>query len=546
MGNYDEKDLRIKLQSLKKLLLGVSEVKQDMEVLARTLGEQYVDSEAYSLSAVLDENLEYLRKIFSGSDDIQFREFWIVPFQLKATIVFFEGMTDQAIINEHIIGKLTKSYNLQPSELQQKVTDTVRTIILTAASVVEEDKMEVIVNRILIGDAALFIDTVGTAVIVAARKVEARAIAEPEAEAEIYGPRDGFTEELRTNITLIRRRINNPNLVVQKLTVGVRSKTEMAIIYFRGIANFKLVHEVEKRLQKITIDIPAPSGIHGLFEDAPFSPFPTVINTERPDKLVVGLAEGKVGIIIDGTPFCYIAPTTFADFFKSGDDYYEKWLPTALIRFTRYVAAFFALAMPALYVAITSFHPALLPTPLALTMGTAREGVPFPSFIEAFIMEGLLEIMQEAGIRLPKLIGPAVSIVGGLVIGEAAVRAGLVSSPLVIVTSFTAIATFSLSSYKMGLTLRMLRVPLMVLAAALGMFGVMCGLIAIAIHLSILESFGEPYLAALAPKSSAGLSDLKDSFAILPATQMTERPAYVEPQDSIRVKEENGESDDTN
>jgi len=162
--------------------------------------------------------------------------------------------------------------------------------------------------------------------------------------------------------------------------------------------------------------------------------------------------------------------------------------------------------------------------------------VPFPAFIEAFIMEALLEIMQEAGIRLPKLIGPAVSIVGGLVIGEAAVRAGLVSASLIIVTSFTAIATFNISSYRMGLPLRLLRIPLMVMAAGFGMFGVMCGLIAIAIHLSTLESFGEPYLAPLVPRSSSNLSDLKDTLTVLPAAQMAERPAYVEPQDRKRQK----------
>lgn len=545
MRNFNEKDIRKKFQSLKSLIAGANEVKQDMEILARTLKEQYVESEVYQLSTALNDNLKYLREIFSGSDDIQFRDFWVVPFQLKATIVFIEGMTDQAIINEHIIEKLTKPHDLQISGSRQfSLLDTARQIILTAASVVTEDKMESIVNKILLGDAALFIDTVEAAIIIASRKVESRAISEPETEAEIRGPRDGFTEELRTNITLIRRRIKNPNLVVQKRTVGVRSKTEIAVVYFRGIANFKLIHEVEKRLQKIMIDIPAPSGLHGLFEDSPFSIFPTVMNTERPDKLVVALAEGKVGILVDGTPFCCVAPTTFADFFKSGDDYYEKWLPAALIRFTRYVTAFFALSMPALYVAISSFHPALLPTPLSLTIGTSREGVPFPAFIEAFIMEGLLEIMQEAGIRLPKLIGPAVSIVGGLVIGEAAVRAGLVSPPLVIVTSFTAIATFSISSYRMGLPLRMLRVPLMVLGASFGMFGVMCGLLAISIHLSSLESFGEPYLASLTPKSSSNLSDLKDSLAILPATQMAERPAFVEPLDSERMKEEKSERDD--
>ncbi len=545
MGYFDANDIRARLQGLKKLLAGADDVSQDMAALARSLRERYVESEDYPLSAALAGNLASLREIFSGSDDIRFREFWAASLQLKAAVVFLDGMTDEKTLNEHIIAKLTRPRSAGPADSQRfGLAETVRCTIVTAASVQTADRMEAVVHRILAGDTGLFVDTLEAAFVVATRKVEARAVEEPETEAEIRGPRDGFTEELGVNITLIRRRVKNPNLVVSKRTAGVRSQTDIAVVYFRGIADFKLVGEVEKRLRKITIDIPAPSGIHGLFEDSPFSIFPTVLNTERPDRFVAALAEGKVGILIDGTPFCCIAPTTFADFFKSGDDYYEKWLPAALIRFTRYVTAFFALTMPALYVAITSFHPGLLPMPLTLTVGTSREGVPFPTFIEAFIMEGLLEIMQEAGIRLPKLIGPAVSIVGGLVIGEAAVRAGLVSPPLVIVTSFTAIATFSLSSYRMGLPLRLLRVPLMVLAAGLGMFGVMWGLIAIAIHLSILESFGEPYLAPLTPRSSANLSDLKDTVGLLPATRMSERPAYLEPQDAVRLKEEENTHDD--
>ncbi len=545
MGYFDANDIRARLQGLKKLLAGADDVSQDMAALARSLRERYVESEDYPLSAALAGNLASLREIFSGSDDIRFREFWAASLQLKAAVVFLDGMTDEKTLNEHIIAKLTRPRSAGPADSPRfGLAETVRSTIVTAASVQTADRMEAVVHRILAGDTGLFVDTLEAALVVATRKVEARAVEEPETEAEIRGPRDGFTEELGVNVTLIRRRVKNPNLVVSKRTAGVRSQTDIAVVYFRGIADFKLVGEVEKRLRKITIDIPAPSGIHGLFEDSPFSIFPTVLNTERPDRFVAALAEGKVGILIDGTPFCCIAPTTFADFFKSGDDYYEKWLPAALIRFTRYITAFFALTMPALYVAITSFHPGLLPMPLTLTVGTSREGVPFPTFIEAFIMEGLLEIMQEAGIRLPKLIGPAVSIVGGLVIGEAAVRAGLVSPPLVIVTSFTAIATFSLSSYRMGLPLRLLRVPLMVLAAGLGMFGVMWGLIAIAIHLSILESFGEPYLAPLTPRSSANLSDLKDTVGLLPATRMSERPAYLEPQDAVRLKEEENTHDD--
>ncbi|HWQ61491.1 MAG TPA: spore germination protein, partial [Negativicutes bacterium] len=412
----------------------------------------------------------------------------------------------------------------------------VKNTLLTAASVVASAAMDEVVSRILLGDTAVLIDGEATALIVATRDVRMRAIGEPQTENEVFGPREAFNEDLRTNITLVRRRVKNANLVVADHVVGRRSNTEVEVLYLKGIADFRLIGEVERRLGNIDIDSPHYSGIQRQIEDHPHSPFPTVMSTERPDRFAAALLKGKVGILIDGTPFGLLAPAVISDFFAAGDDYYEKWPTATVLRLLRYVAAFLAVSVPALYVAVTAFHPAMIPTPLALTIGTSREGVPFPAFIEAVIMILFLEVMQEAGVRMPKNIGQAVSIVGGLVIGDASVRAGLISSSLVIVTAFTAIATFSIANYRMALAIRVLRIPLMVAGASFGMFGVMIVLLIIVVHVNIIESFGEPYLASLVPRRLADLQDAADAVIVAPAESRDERPAYLEPEDSRRHK----------
>ena len=533
--NWAAKDNAAQLRKLKSSIAHARQVESDMEAITRSLKERSVNPGIYQITDSLDTNVAHLEEIFADSNDIHIRELFIMPLKRKAVIVFVESMTDQAIINGHIMQKLTMPpITGLSSPLPQPTYEYLKNTLLTAASVTSAQEMEAATKRVLSGDTALFVDGLSTVLIIATRKVDSRAVSEPQVESDISGPRDAFTEELRVNITLVRRRIKNPNLIVNRVTIGQRSETDVGIIYFRGIVNMKIVHEVEERIKNLNIDDPTITGMKGLLTDHPFSLFPTILTTERPDKFTAALLMGKVGVIVDGTPYCLILPAIFSDFFQANDDYSQNWLIGTLTRFSRYINAFLGLSFPALYVAITSFHPAFLPTPLALLIGATREGLPFPTFLETLIMVIVLEIMQEAGIRLPKNVGSAVSIVGGLVIGDAAVRAGLVSPPIVIVTSFTAIASFTIVHHNMGLPLRLLRFMLMMLAATFGMFGVVMGLLAIAVHLATLESFGEPYLATMAPRNFAALRDFKATAIILPPNTMDKRPAYLETEDSLR------------
>lgn len=532
-----ENHIAAQLKRLKSLITHSRNIEEDAEALVRSLGEQYIDPGFYPVDSVLAVNLQHFREMLADNYGFHFREFFITSLGREAAVIFLEGMANEELINTHIIERLTAFPLAGSSPLQHGVVACLKNTLVTAASLTEVSQMDQAVKLLLTGDTILLVDGVAALIVVASRKLKTRAITEPEAESNIRAPREGFVEELQTNLSLLRRRLKNPNLIVKTFAIGRRSNTAVAVVYFRGITDLRLVCEVERRLKRISIDAPTSSGlIENIMEDHPYSPFSTMLATERPDKVAAALVEGKVAIIMEGFTFVLVAPATFGDFFQSSDDYNEKWLAASLFRFLRYLSALFSIITPALYVAVTTFHPGMIPTPLTITIGNARLGIPFPAFIEALLMEALLEVLQEAGVRLPKSIGPAVSIVGGLVIGEATVRAGLVSAPIVIVTAFTAIASFNIANYRINLIVRLLRLPFLILGASFGMFGIMVGLIAVAMHLSHMESFGVPYLASLTPKNAAQLDDLTDTVIVAPAAMMDERPAYLSPEDVTRQK----------
>ncbi|WP_338131031.1 spore germination protein [Cohnella rhizosphaerae] len=361
-----------------------------------------------------------------------------------------------------------------------------------------------------------------------------RPVEEPQTEALIRGPRDGFTEDFRTNTALVRRRLRDPNLRFETFQLGRRSRTDVAVVYVEGIVNDKLLQEVRRRIHTIDVDEVAGSGfIEQWLTDHQLSPFPQIMSTERPDKLSAALLQGKVGIIVDNSPFQLIMPMTLFAFFHSPEDYYQNWIVSTAIRVMRFGAAFLATFMPAFYIALTEFHHGMLPSELAFSIAGSREGVPFPSVVEAFAMEATLELLREAGIRLPKPIGQTIGIVGGLVIGEAAVRAGIVSPIMVIVVAITAISSFSLPSYTFAISLRLLRFLVMLSAALFGLYGIVLAYIMLNIHIANLKSFGIPYSTPFAPTF---LSDWKDLILRAPLSMMTGRPKMMRTKDKNRSK----------
>jgi len=355
-------------------------------------------------------------------------------------------------------------------------------------------------------------------------KWEKRGIEEPSAEAGIRGPREGFNESLQISTSQLRRIIKTPALKMQSMKIGDYTGTRVILAYIDGLAEKTLINELTNRLNRIKIDgILESNYIEEMIEDNPYSPFPQILSTERPDTACANLLEGRAVILVEGTPFCLIAPISFFSMIQSHEDYYQRFMVSTFIRLLRYVFLGISLLLPSLYVAILSFHQEMVPGTLLLSISASREAVPFPAVVEALLMEITFEALREAGVRLPKQIGAAVSIVGALVIGQAAVQAGLVSAPMVIVVAITGIASFMIPRYFAGIAIRLLRFPMMLLSATLGLLGIMMGIIAIVIHLCSLRSFGEPYLAPIAPLKR---KELKDVLWRSPWWMMDTRPHF--------------------
>ncbi|WP_155591818.1 spore germination protein [Lysinibacillus cavernae] len=478
-------------------------------------------------------DLAQMRKEIGHNWDVHFREFHIGNTGNRAAIVFLKGLCDKELIDKHILTSLMNCHTENPTiikgyELQQLIKNEV----LPVSDLREESNVMKSVGRVLTGATVLIVDGITSVFIIGTAHGKTRNLEEPISEALVRGPRVGFTEKLSVNTSLLRQHGENQHLSIIQMEVGERSKKELVIAYIDEIVEPNLVQEVKKRIEKINLDDVAESGyIEQLIEDNYLSPFTQVQSTERPDRVIAALMEGRVAIILDGTPFALIVPVTFNMLLQSPEDYYERWLPSSLIRLLRYLAAGITLFGPSLYIAFVSFHQGLIPTKLALSMMGTRQGVPFPALIEALIMEVAIEILREAGLRLPKPIGLTMGIVGGLVIGEAAVQAGIVSPIMVIVVALTAISSFAIPQYNAGITLRMLRFIAMFSAALFGLYGIILFFLFLCSHLVKLKSFGVPYVSPTVPYRAG---DWKDFMVRMPLKMMKHRPRLLKPKDTIR------------
>lgn len=470
-----------------------------------------------SLSINLEKNLEKYSALYKGSPDVVFRQ--IIAKKFKAAIIYVEGLSDTEKIDEQVLETLIPLEEVDETDFLQFIEN-----LLPISNIVRITSISEGIEAISAGYPLLLFDGYNVGLSLKITKFEKRGIEEPQAETGIRGPREGFTETLSINVSLIRRIIRDPSLKVKKLQIGKYTKTEVNIFYIEGLVDKTLITEIENRIKRMDIDGVLESGyIEQFIEDSPFSPFPQVLYTERPDALCGNLLEGRAAIMMDGTPFALIAPVSFFSLFQSQEDYYERFWIGSFVRSLRFLFLLISLFLPSTYVAITTFHQEMVPTNLLLNIASAREGVAFPAIVEVIIMELSFEALREAGIRLPRQVGSAVSIVGALVIGEAAVQAGIVSAPMVIVVSITGIASFMVPRYSIGLAIRMLRFPLIFLAGILGLIGVVLGFILIVVHLSSLRSFGIPYLS---PISTLQKNLYQDTLIRAPLWKLNERPHF--------------------
>jgi len=483
-----------------------------------------------SLKQDLYKNLQHIKKTVGESADVIIREIKIgYEGQINVGIMYTDGLSNSETLQNFIMETLM--IDIKQTDIESNLTDDspilnmLKDFALTVGEIKDVSDFDQLFTSLLSGDVIVLIDGFSSGLILGNKYWVARGVTEPTAQTVIRGPREGFSENMRVNTALVRRIIKDPNLWMISKEVGTRTKTSIAIMYINGVAEQNVVDEVCKRIGRIDTDgIMESANIEEFIQDSQFTLFPTVFNTERPDTVAAGLLEGRVAILVDGTPFVLMVPALFTQFFQSSEDYYQRTIMASLIRLLRFVAFGVSVLVPALYISLITFHHEIIPPALLISLAAQREGVPFPAFVEAIIMEITFEILREAGLRMPRAIGSAMSIVGAFVIGTAAVEAGFISAAMVIVVSITAISSFVSPSYDIAIAGRILRFIFMALAASFGLYGILIAFIALVLHLCSLNSFGVPYMSPLAPLNPVGL---KDSIIRFPIWDLLTRPPYI-------------------
>lgn len=438
----------------------------------------------------------------------------------QVDLLYFSSQVDADSLYRNVIEPLE---HIQPEELP-------RLLEQSNFNLTKDSKQLVI--EIASGQAALFFQENAYLINIAGYK--SRSVSQSETESVITGPHDAFTEQAEINLSLIRMRIKSSHLKVVKLSVGEVTKTDFYILYIKDLVNMEYVEHIKNRVSNIEID--SVFDINMLIQyidDSPFSIFPQFLTTERPDAIASKLVSGRIVGMLNGSPSLFSAPSSFFEFFSSSDDYYQRWMLGSAIRLLRFLALIITLLFTALYVSVTTFHYEMIPEDLLLTLTESRNRVPFPPLYEAFFLEITIELLREAGARLPTKIGQTIGIVGGIVIGQAAVQAGLTSNILIIAVASSAIASFVTPTYVMSASVRLLRFFLIILAGLWGNFGIAAGFAAIVIHMSGLTSLGTSYLTPVAPFMP---KDWKDTFVIAPYKFLIERPSQSKTPNKTRNK----------
>lgn len=494
------------------------------QLMRRTNSEgDQAKKKSVSLSRSLEENLVAFQEILGNSNDIIIKEFnFGFEKEAKGALIFVEGLADKAILDSSILKTLMyRTSTILTEDISNM--DFILETLLPSSSIKKIALVNDLLDELLSGITLLLVDGSIEALAINAKKYEKRNIEAPQTESVVRGSREGFTESLLTNSSLLRRRIKSPDLRIESYTIGEKTGTKVSIVYLKNVVNPKIVTELKKRLSRIQTDAILESGyIEAYIEDAPFSIFPTVGNSEKPDVVAAKVLEGRIAILVDGTPFVLTVPMLFVESFQVSEDYYSRPYFASLIRMLRYLSYIITTLAPAIYVALTMYHQELIPSQLLFTMAADHSGIAFPSIVEAGIMLVIFDILREAGVRLPKAVGSAVSIVGALVLGESAVSAGIITAFVVIVISITAISGFVIPAQTDSMSI--LRYFFLLTSGFMGVFGIIMGGLIVFIHLTSLRSFGTPYLSPVAPFV---LKDMKDTFVRMPLWSMLTRPKNI-------------------
>ncbi len=490
-----------------------------------------------NLSKNLNVNIQKVKNEFGNSSDLDIN--LCNDNDLSYVSIYLDSIVDKSTINSlsseiaEVLKIKSKSKDFSPEGYFNSFKSTLNGF----RKVQEGTDFNTLVDELTSGKTIFLVDGYNKFFSIDTFYVEGRSVSEPTSQNVIRGPKDCFVESISVNISLLRKRIKNKSLRVEDLSVGYVTKTKIVIMYIDKIAKQEIVDEIRRRLNSIYIDsIFDSSYIEELIKDDRYSIFPEFLTSEKPDSVCAALLEGRVAILVDGTAYVLTAPGLFMDFLTSSEDYYYPYAVSSVIRIIRYMAFLLTLIVPSGYVALTTFHQEMIPTQLLISIAAQREGVPFPAFVEVLIMEITFEILREAGVRMPRVIGPTISIVGALVLGQAAVEAGIVSAVIVIIVSLTALSSFALPNYTMSNCIRVIRFVLMLLAAIFGFYGVFIGLIVLVLHLCKLKSIGVPYMTPIAPTSKNGI---RDAIIRAPIWDIKDRPPTISNEKSPRVDDTN-------
>lgn len=486
------------------------------------------------ISEHIQQVIEELRQRFEHCGDVVQRE--LVIADVKFYVVYMDSMIDRGLVEETVIKEMM--YNLDAIPKKHRVEYLQTQAVVTADSKIMTD-LEAVILEVLSGNTAIFVENSPNALVISSKKFPSRGVQSVESEVSVRGAKDSFTESMRMNTVLIRRRIRDTRLKSLQHRIGVRSQTDVSVMYMEGIARPEIIEDIEKRLTEFKIDGIFDCGnLEQLIEKEWYSPFPQFQATERPDKASSALLEGRIVLVVDNSPMVLILPTTLNCFFQAADDYYNRWGIVCFVRLLRYAAALIAMILPGFYIGVACFHPEILPMHLELSFAAARSGVPFPVSVEVLILELAFELLREAGIRLPGPMGSALGIVGGLIIGQAAVDAHIVSPIVVIVVALTALASFTIPNDSFASAFRLIKFYLIGLASFLGIYGVVLGLLSVSIHLASLQSFGIPYLMPFVAVKADESMDYQDGLIRKPLFKMTKRPIFSQKNQRLRYRSE--------
>lgn len=489
-----------------------------------------------NISNDIKENINYVKKIMKDCNDLIEKQFQIgMKHEIGLYVVYMDGLVDTEMLQKSVIRPLLL-------DSFPKERNAVNEYVIESADWKWVDTMEDAMTAVLSGNTILFLDGEARAILYSSKSFPTRGVQNADQEVAIVGPKDSFTESLRTNTALIRRRIRDTRLKVIQKQIGTRSKTDYALMYIEDLAKKDILNRIQKQLDQICVDGIFDNGmLEQYLEKDSKTPFPAYQLTQRPDKVASSIMEGRIALVLDNSPMVLLLPVTLNVFFQASDDYYNRWEITTFVRILRYIASIIAIGLPGFYVAIAGFHPEVLPTPFLLALISAREGVPFPVIVEVLLMELSFELLREAGIRLPGQLGGTMGVVGGLIVGQAAVDAHLVSTIVVIVVALTAIATFSIPNELFTSAFRLMKFFLIIACALWGLYGFFLGFLAMFIHLFYLENYGVPYAHPMVEEKGRLSTAFQDFMVRYPLKKMKYRPEFTQYGARVRQKEDSDE-----